>query len=76
VQVLAVRSAGESAAFAQLVRNGREAEITEVYVDRRHRGAGLGTALARAAIEPAGDVQDLWICADDEDRPKEHYARL
>ena len=44
VQVLAVRSAGEPVAFAQLARNGREAEIAEVYVDRRHRGAGLGTA--------------------------------
>jgi GNAT superfamily N-acetyltransferase len=76
VQVLAVRSAGEPVAFAQLARNGREAEITEVYVDRRHRGAGLGTALTRAAIEAAGDVRDLWICADDEDRPKELYARL
>jgi ribosomal protein S18 acetylase RimI-like enzyme len=53
VQVLAVRSAGEPVAFAQLVRNGREAEMTEVYVDRRHRGAGLGTAVTRAAIDAA-----------------------
>jgi len=76
VQVLAVRSAGEPVAFAQLARAGRQAEITEVYVDRRHRGAGLGTALTRAAIDAAGDVKDLWICADDEDRPKKLYARL
>jgi GNAT superfamily N-acetyltransferase len=76
VQVLAVRSAGEPVAFAQLARTGQQAEITEVYVDRRHRGAGLGTALTRAAIEAAGDVNDLWICADDEDRPKQLYARL
>jgi hypothetical protein len=30
----------------------------------------------RAAIEAAGDLQDLWITADAEDRPKELYARL
>ena len=33
-------------------------------------------AMTRAAIEAAGDVRDLWIVADDEDRPKELYARL
>ena len=32
--------------------------------------------MTRAAIEAAGDVRDLWIVADDEDRPKELYARL
>ena len=35
-----------------------------------------GTAITRAAIETAGDAEDLWIVADDEDRPKELYARL
>ena len=32
--------------------------------------------MTRAAIEAAGDVRDLWIVADDEDRPKDLYARL
>jgi hypothetical protein len=32
--------------------------------------------MTRAAIAAAGDVHDLWIVADDEDRPKELYARL
>jgi ribosomal protein S18 acetylase RimI-like enzyme len=76
VQVLTVRSAGEPVAFAQLARNGLQAEITEVYVEPQHRGAGLGSALTRAAIAAAGEVEDLWICADDEGRPKELYARL
>ena len=40
-----------------------------------HRGDGRGTALTRAAIEAAGDVDELWIVADDEDRPKHLYAR-
>ena len=41
-----------------------------------YRGGGRGTALTRAAIEAAGEVDDLWIVADDEDRPKQLYARL
>ena len=75
-QVLAVREGGEPVAFAQLERHGDAAEITQVYVHPEHRGGGRGTAMTRAAIEAAGDVRDLWIVADDEDRPKELYARL
>jgi ribosomal protein S18 acetylase RimI-like enzyme len=75
-QVLAIREAGVPIAFAQLERDGPAAEITQVYVHPRHRGGGRGTAMTRAAIEAAGDVEDLWIVADDEDRPKDLYARL
>jgi hypothetical protein len=32
--------------------------------------------MTRAAIEAAGDVGDLWIVADDDDRPKDLYRRL
>jgi GNAT superfamily N-acetyltransferase len=63
-------------AFAQLVRDGEGAEITDVYVTARRRGRGLGTAITRAAISAAGDVRELWIIADADDRPKELYARL
>ena len=76
VQVLAVRDGGAPVAFAQLERDGSVAEITQVYVHPEHRGGGRGTAMTRAAIEAAGDVRDLWIAADDDDRPKELYARL
>jgi GNAT superfamily N-acetyltransferase len=76
VQVLAVRQGGEPVAFAQLERAGDGAEISLVYVHPEHRGGGRGTAMTRAAIEAAGDVRDLWIAADDEDRPKRLYARL
>lgn len=75
-QVLAVRLDGAPAAYAQLERAGDAAEITEVYVRREHRGRGLGAALTCAAIEAVGPVADLWIGADDEDRPKGLYARL
>jgi ribosomal protein S18 acetylase RimI-like enzyme len=75
-QVLAVHEGGAPVAFAQLERVGDAAEITQVYVHPDYRGAQRGTAMTRAAIAAAGDVRDLWIVADDEDRPKELYARL
>lgn len=76
VQVLAVHEGGAPVAFAQLERDGAGAEISQVYVHPEHRGGGRGTAMTRAAIEAAGDVRDLWIAADDDDRPKDLYARL
>ena len=75
-KVLVVREDREPVAFAQLESDGVGAEITHVYVHPEHRGAGRGTALTRAAVKAAGGSQDLWITADDEDRPKALYARL
>jgi GNAT superfamily N-acetyltransferase len=62
--------------FAQVEGVSATSEIKYVYVHPDYRGHGRGTALTRAAIAAAGDVGDLWITADDEDRPKELYARL
>jgi ribosomal protein S18 acetylase RimI-like enzyme len=76
VQVIATREGGELVGFAQLERSDRGAEVSQVYVRPEHRGSGRGTAITRAAIEAAGDVDDLWIVADDEGRPKHLYARL
>jgi ribosomal protein S18 acetylase RimI-like enzyme len=76
VRVLAVHDGDRPIAFAQLEHGGDAAEIAQVYVHPDYRGGGRGTAMTRAAIEAAGDVRDLWIVADDEDRPKELYARL
>ena len=67
---------GRPVAFAQLERLGDRAELSQLYVLPEHRGGGRGTALTRAAIAAAGDVPELWIVADDEDRPKQLYARL
>jgi GNAT superfamily N-acetyltransferase len=75
-RVLALHEAGVPVAFTQLVREGAASEITHVYVHPERRGAGRGTAITRAAIAAVGDAQELWICADDEDRPKHLYARL
>ena len=74
--VLAVIEAGEAVAFAQLEYRGSSAEIVQVYVRPDRRGRGLGTAVTRAAIEAAEEFEDLWIVADDEDRPKQLYMRL
>jgi ribosomal protein S18 acetylase RimI-like enzyme len=76
VRVLAVSEGGPPIAFAQLERAGTGAEITQVYVHPDRRGGGRGTAMTRAAILAARDAEDLWIVADDEDRPKQLYARL
>ena len=74
--VLAIRDGGDPVAFAQIERLGGDAEITQVYVHPEHRDRGLGTALTAKAIGAVGPVRDLWIAADDEDRPKELYSRL
>jgi predicted GNAT family acetyltransferase len=75
-RILVVRNSGVPVAYAQLARVGGSAEIEQVYVRADRRGRGLGTAVTRAAIEAAGQVEDLWIVADDEARAKEIYARL
>lgn len=76
VQVLAVLEEGAPVAFSQLRRDRGSAEITHVYVAPERRGKQMGTALTCAAIAAAGEAEDLWIVADDEDRPKKLYARL
>ena len=77
VQVLAVREGGAPVAFAQLEREGAAAEIAPGLCPPR-----ASRRRARHGHDPCGDrgsegdVQDLWIAADDDDRPKELYARL
>jgi GNAT superfamily N-acetyltransferase len=75
-RLLAAHEGAAPVSFAQLEYAGDAAEITQVYVHPERRGRGLGTATTRAAIDAAGAVADLWIGADDEDRPKQLYARL
>ncbi|HWH11717.1 MAG TPA: GNAT family N-acetyltransferase [Solirubrobacteraceae bacterium] len=75
-RVFAVSDAGRLVGFVELVGAGDAAEVTSAYVLPDRRGRGLGSLLIRAAAQAAGDVRDLWICADDEDRAKLLYARL
>ena len=76
IVVLAVRRGRRPIAFAEIERAGDGAEVTSVYVRAEERGHGLGTAVTRAALAAAPAVRDLWITADDEDRPKHLYVRL
>ncbi len=76
-KVIASLENGTPVGFAQLEYIGGGAEIAQVFISAKHRGSGRGTALTRAAIEAAIEkVDDLWIVADDEDRPKQLYERL
>ena len=75
-QILAVMEGDAPVAYAQIERIDRSGEIAQVYVRGDHRGRGLGTTVTSAAIEAVRDVDELWIVADDEDRPKALYSRL
>jgi ribosomal protein S18 acetylase RimI-like enzyme len=75
-RVLAAHRQEHPVGFAQLESVAGAVEISQVFVLPEHRGAGLGTALASAAIAAAPDAEDLWICADDDARAKHLYERL
>jgi ribosomal protein S18 acetylase RimI-like enzyme len=76
VRVFAVQEAAGPVGFSQLQRSADGAEVALVYVLPEHRGRGIGTAVTLAAVGAGREARDLWIVADDEDRPKELYARL
>ncbi len=75
-RTFAVHEAGEPIAYATLDSGENQVEVGAIYVLPPYRGGGRGTALTRAAVAAAGDVGDVWICADAEDRPQHLYARL
>ena len=67
------RAGGVRAARARRRRRRDRAGLRRAGVPRRRPRDG---AHARGDDAAAGDVRDLWIIADDEDRPKLLYARL
>lgn len=75
-RVLAIYEAGEAIGYAGLDVGDGQTEVGAVYVLPEYRGGGRGTALTSAAVAAAGDIEDVWICADVEDRPQHLYARL
>jgi GNAT superfamily N-acetyltransferase len=75
-EVLALHDAGVPIAFTQIEWTGGAAEVSLLYVLPEHRGRGLGTSLVLAGLGAVRGARDVWICADDEDRPKELYKRL
>ena len=69
---------GAPAAYLRILRDGEDAEIDDVYCTPARRGAGLGSALLRAALRRLTDegARRTFIGADDDGRPKRLYARL
>lgn len=78
VTLAAPDAGGDPAAYSALRIAGREAEIEDVFCTPSQRGRGLATALVATAVARAraAGVEELWIGADDDDWPKELYARL
>jgi ribosomal protein S18 acetylase RimI-like enzyme len=75
-RVFAVLEGERPVAFSEIERIGTQAEVTSAYVVPARRGQGIGTAVTLAAIRAGRDYDDLFIGADDEDRPKHLYERL
>jgi GNAT superfamily N-acetyltransferase len=65
-------------AYAKLRHRDGVAQVEDVVVLPGHRGAGLGRLVTSAALVAglACEPELLFIVADDEDWPKELYARL
>jgi GNAT superfamily N-acetyltransferase len=78
LRVLAVVEDSQPVAYLRVIQAGEEAEIDDVFCTPARRGAGLGTALLRAALrETAGaGARRTFIGADDAGRAKALYARL
>jgi len=68
----------EVCAYAKLRRRDGVAQVEDVVVLPEHRGSGLGRLVASAALAAglAGEPELVFIVADEEDWPKELYARL
>lgn len=69
---------GQTACSADLYSDGRTAQIESVLTLDRYRGRGLGRAVVleavRAALDSGHDF--VFLLADDEDWPKQLYARM
>jgi GNAT superfamily N-acetyltransferase len=67
---------GTPIAFVVLLVHDGAAEIALAFCSQPYRGQGVGTSLLLSAVSAAPDVDDVWIVADDEGRPKGLYQRL
>ena len=78
-RLLGVRSSdGQLVAMSKLRSDGRTAQVEDVYTAPQARGRGFGRAMVTRAVELAREAgHDLiFINADDNDWPKELYARI
>jgi ribosomal protein S18 acetylase RimI-like enzyme len=77
VRVLAAVKEGRPIGFAQVETHDGGSEVTQVFVRPELRGAGLGGALTSQAIRAGAEAaQDVWICAERDDRPRRLYEQL
>jgi GNAT superfamily N-acetyltransferase len=74
----AVRVDGEVVSTTDLYSDGRTAQIEDVGTLEKYRGHGHARAVVMKAIEVAkSEGHDLiWLTADEDDWPKELYAKL
>ena len=74
----AVRVDGELVSSADLYADGRTAQVEDVVTAPTYRGRGHASALVVHAVAEAlaGGNDLVFLAADDEDWPKELYARL
>ena len=72
------RVGGEVVAGCELYMLGDDAQVEDVFTLRAHRGGGLARAVVLAAVRAAREAgaQLLFLFADDEDWPKQLYAKL
>ena len=77
-RLLGVRSSdGQLVAIAKLRSDGLTAQVEDVYTAPEARGRGFGRAVVTHAVELARDSHEVtFITADDNDWPKELYARI
>jgi predicted GNAT family acetyltransferase len=73
-----VREDGRPVAAAQLNSDGRLAEVDDVATLPAFQGRGFGSAVTMRAVEEAlaAGHELVFLVADDEDWPKDLYARL
>jgi GNAT superfamily N-acetyltransferase len=77
VRVLAAVKEGRPIGFAQVETHDGASEVSQVFVRRELRGAGLGGALTARAIRAGAEAaRDVWICAERDDRPRRLYEQL
>ncbi len=78
-RLLGVRSSdGQLVAVGKLRSDGRTAQVEDVYTAPAARGRGFGRAVVSRAVELARDGEHdlIFISADDNDWPKQLYARI
>lgn len=78
VRYYGVRADGEIASYCELFADGETAQIESVMTRAPFRGRGLASAVVTAALRDAQARGHslVFLCADDEDWPKELYAKL